>query len=155
MYESTIERKYGGCGYSCGFNSERSAVRSGQSEWFISFLLQSVSVDLLSNKASQQGHTASRPTKNETENTAKKWNTHRADSHFHIMGSVMDKGGLEIISSIFQWWNSPLSLYLCFPGTCLTLSLPSFSPQSSLALPLFNSPHTYFCSCWKNQVVPA
>lgn len=116
------------CGYSWGLNSERSAVSRGQSEWLISFLLQLVSVDLLSNKASQQGHTASGPTKNETENTAKKWNayTHRADSHLHIMGSVMDRGGLEIISNILYVSGETV------PSCCIFASLAPVSHYLSL-----------------------
>lgn len=78
-------------------------MRRGQSEWFISFLLQSVSVDLLSirlhNRVTQQVDLQ----KMKQKTRPKMKYTHRADSHFHITGSVMDKGVLEIISSIFQW----------------------------------------------------
>jgi len=56
IYESTL----GVMVVSLGLNLKRSD--RGQSDWLISFLLQLVSVDLLSNKPSQQGHTASRPT---------------------------------------------------------------------------------------------
>lgn len=107
IYESTIEKKYGGCGYSCGLISERSAVRRGQSEWLILFLLQLVSVDLLSNKASQQGHTASRPTKNETENTAKKMKYIHTQSRLtlthHGVCDGQRRAGDNQQYSVFQW----------------------------------------------------
>lgn len=109
---------------------------------------------MLHNRGTQQADLQQK----ESENTAKKWNTytHRADSHSHIV-SVMDRGVLEIISNILYFsidTHTSCCIFAAMAPVSVSLCL-SFSPQSSLPFLLFNSPHSYSCSSWKNQVIPA